>query len=80
LREFANKEDEVKFYFVYIFISLFLVVSSGNIVIRIFSEGRGISYGWVSGVVIALLMTIYSIIKYKKASTKKNAHLKREAK
>ena len=72
LRKFVSKKDEAKFYFVYIFISLFLAVSSGNIVVRIASEGRGISYGWIGGIVLSLLMAIYSTIKYKKASAKKN--------
>ena len=73
MSKYTNKENGARFYFVYIFISLFLAVSSANIVILIASEGRGISYGWMGGVVLSLLMAIYSTIKYIKASTKKNA-------
>lgn len=80
MKKYINKENEAKFYYIYIYISLFLAVSSGNLVIQRVLEGKGISYVWTGGIVISLLMAISSTIKYKKASTKKNADLEREAK
>ena len=68
LQKYINKENEVQFYYAYIYIGFLLAVLSGSLVVRGVLEGRGIGYLclWTAGVVISLLIGISSTIKYKK--------------
>ena len=58
LKKYINKENEVQFYYVYIYIGFLLAVLSGSLVVRGVLEGKGIGYLclWTAGIAISVLM------------------------
>lgn len=73
LKNYLKKEDEAQFYHIYIYISFFLAISSGSMIFRGVSEGKGIGYIslWVIGVVVSIIMGINSIKQFKKRKSTK---------
>lgn len=68
MKKYINEENEVQFYYSYIYIGFLLAFFSGSMVVRGVSEDKGIGYlcFFSAGAVISLLIGISSTIKYKK--------------
>ena len=68
MKKYITKENEVGFYYTYIYIGFFSAFLAGGLVIQGISEGRGIGYisFFSAGVVTSIWTGINSLIKYKK--------------
>ena len=68
MKKYINKENEVEFYYAFIYFGFFQALLTGILVIQGISEGRGIGYisFFSAGVVTSIWIGINSLIKYKK--------------
>ena len=72
MKTYIPKENEAVFYRISMYSNGLLTLSSGGMFVSRVLQGKGISYFWLTCVMITMAIAINSVIKYKKASTKKD--------
>jgi len=72
LKTYITKEKEAAFYRISMYPNGLLTLSSGSMFAGRVFQGKGISYFWLTCALITMASAINSVIKYKKASTKKD--------